>query len=170
MKPSNPEEPNARIERLEAALSRVHAQQARRQRHRTWLLVALVTIPTAAYASTLNVPFLFSNGTIANANEVNANFAAAEAAVDDNDSRIASIEAAGPLHGVVTVSNSGTGFRVAFCTIGTTVIGGGCSDNTGSGQLSHNNVSGNGWRCESRHYSNNSSLSVTATAICADSL
>ena len=48
MNSSNQHDLNARIERLEAELARVHAQRARRRRHRIWLLVALITIPAAA--------------------------------------------------------------------------------------------------------------------------
>ena len=40
----------------------------------------------------LNVPFTFTNGTVANATEVNANFTAVETAVNDNDTRISTLE------------------------------------------------------------------------------
>ena len=51
------------------------------------LVVALV-IPLAVAAGTVTVPNTFTNGTAADAGEVNANFDAVEASVNDNDSRI----------------------------------------------------------------------------------
>jgi hypothetical protein len=64
-------------------------------RRRAWtmsvLLVALA-IPLAAVASPITGLNTFSNGTTADANEVNANFDAVETAVNDNDSRITAVE------------------------------------------------------------------------------
>lgn len=51
------------------------------------LVVALV-IPLAVAAGTVTVPNTFTNGTAADADAVNENFDAVEAAVNDNDSRI----------------------------------------------------------------------------------
>ncbi len=54
-----------------------------------WTLGAVVIlIPLAAYAGTIGMPYTFTNGTIADADEVNANFGAVETAVNDNDGRI----------------------------------------------------------------------------------
>jgi hypothetical protein len=47
-----------------------------------------------ARTGTLTVPNTFTNGTVADADQVNANFAAAETAVNDNDSRITTALAA----------------------------------------------------------------------------
>jgi hypothetical protein len=52
------------------------------------LLLVLLAIPLVVAAGTLTTPFTFTNGTVADAGEVNANFGAVKAAVDDNDSRI----------------------------------------------------------------------------------
>jgi hypothetical protein len=56
-------------------------------------LAATVT-PTPAPAGEVTIPNTFQSGTPAVAAEVNANFSAVESAVDDNDSRIAALEAA----------------------------------------------------------------------------
>jgi len=53
----------------------------------------LVSATMAAYSSQVSVPNTFSNGTTADADEVNANFSALETAVNDNDTRIAALEA-----------------------------------------------------------------------------
>jgi hypothetical protein len=54
-----------------------------------WTLgAAIVVIPLAAYAGTIATPNTFTNGTVADAGEVNANFSAVETAVNDNDARI----------------------------------------------------------------------------------
>ena len=58
--------------------------------------MTILVVPLAAYASTLNVPYDFVNGTPANADEVNANFSAVESAVNDNHNRISTLESAPP--------------------------------------------------------------------------
>jgi hypothetical protein len=50
--------------------------------------VGLVLFSLAAFAGDVTIPNTFTAGTTAKAAEVNANFAAVEAAVDDNDARI----------------------------------------------------------------------------------
>ena len=58
------------------------------------LAAALVLIPfSAAYAGDVSIPNTFQSGTTAVASEVNANFTAVKTAVDDNNSRIAQLEA-----------------------------------------------------------------------------
>ena len=52
------------------------------------VLLLLLAIPLVVAAETLTVPNTFTNGTTAEADEVNANFAAVETAINDNDSRI----------------------------------------------------------------------------------
>jgi len=52
------------------------------------VVVVLLSIPLVVAAGTVTVPNTFENGTPADADEVNANFDAVEAAVNDNDSRI----------------------------------------------------------------------------------
>ncbi len=92
-----------RIATLEGKLARIEARRnavlARIRALNPWLRTAVfatvLAIPLAAYASSVSVPFLFVNGTLADADEVNANFAAVEAAVNDNDARIAIVEGIG---------------------------------------------------------------------------
>ena len=74
-----------RIEELEAIVSRLRPRSTPVWRQRLgralsslWarrlLVTALLAIPLATWAATLTVPYVFTNGTIADANEVNANF------------------------------------------------------------------------------------------------
>jgi len=107
-----------RIEELERtieALARSRGLVARARAAwlaQPWLRAAVgttaVLVPLAVYASTLSVPHSFVNGTIADAGEMNANFAAVEAAVNDNHSRISALESAPP-PGDITAVNAGTG-------------------------------------------------------------
>lgn len=57
---------------------------------RRLLSVVLVAFMASgnAYASSITIPNSFTNGTVADAGEVNANFTAVETGVDDNDLRI----------------------------------------------------------------------------------
>ena len=62
------------------------------------LIQALVTTVTLVYAgasvaSTLSIPNTFSSGATTSASDMNANFTAVKAAVDDNDTRITALEA-----------------------------------------------------------------------------
>ena len=61
--------------------------------HGFGLTLVLLAIPLAVAAGTLAVPNTFTNGTVADADEVNANFGSVKAAVDDNDSRITAAQA-----------------------------------------------------------------------------
>ena len=60
------------------------------------LTKTLVTMATLIYgasvASTLSIPNTFSSGAATNAAEMNANFSAVKAAVNDNDTRITALE------------------------------------------------------------------------------
>ncbi len=51
-------------------------------------MLVLLAIPLVVAAEPLTVPHTFTNGTSADANQVNANFDAVKTAVDDNDARI----------------------------------------------------------------------------------
>ena len=57
-------------------------------------LVAMATLiyASASVASTLSIPNTFSSGAATNAAEMNSNFSAVKAAVDDNDTRITALE------------------------------------------------------------------------------
>jgi hypothetical protein len=48
----------------------------------------LLLVPLAAYASHLVIPFTFTNGSVADATQVNANFSAVATALNDTDSRL----------------------------------------------------------------------------------
>ncbi|MCH2185950.1 tail fiber domain-containing protein [Myxococcota bacterium] len=71
------------------------------------LLVALV-IPIAVAAGTITIPHTFTNGTPANADEVNANFVAVKTGVDDNAADIATQAATLASQGPHTVPGTGS--------------------------------------------------------------
>ena len=58
------------------------------------LIVALIGINSDVWAGSVLVPYSFAGGTKAMASEVNSNFNALATEVNDNDSRIAALEAA----------------------------------------------------------------------------
>jgi hypothetical protein len=58
------------------------------------LVVALVAVPTMLFAGDLTLPNTFTNGTVADADAVNANFAAVETEVDGNAADIAALTTA----------------------------------------------------------------------------
>jgi hypothetical protein len=99
------------LERRIAELER--SARSPRRRLRVWLLEALAVLTVAAYASTLTVPNVFTNGTAADAAEVNANFDAVEAFVNASPTedgtgyvRIGDIQIA---FGTMTMTNPGGG-------------------------------------------------------------
>lgn len=101
---------------LLTALLLLGAVYTLRRRHWTLamtLSAIVLAIPLAAYAGSVVLPNVFTNGTTANAPEVNANFDALVAGVNDNDARI---DALSSLFGVNTsMASAGTG---AQCTLG----------------------------------------------------
>jgi hypothetical protein len=84
------------------------------------LLAAFLVVP-GAIASTVTIPHTFVGGTTALASEVNANFQAVKAAVDDNDARIAVLEDASVFGDVETLDS----FRGVVAADGTILSGGG---------------------------------------------
>jgi len=56
------------------------------------LIFTLIFTSSSAYATGVTIPNSFSSGTATSAAEMNANFDAVKAAVDDNDSRITTLE------------------------------------------------------------------------------
>ena len=56
------------------------------------LIFTLIITSSSAYATGVTIPNSFSSGTATSAAEMNANFDAVKAAVDDNDSRITTLE------------------------------------------------------------------------------
>ena len=67
-------------------------QLAARPLLRCGFLLALAMAPLAVYAAQVIGLTTFVNGTVADADEVNANFTAAATAVNDNDGRISTLE------------------------------------------------------------------------------
>lgn len=57
-------------------------------------LVCLALVPVTAYAAQISAPFAFVNGTVADANQVNANFDALVSESNDQDTRIGALETA----------------------------------------------------------------------------
>ena len=59
------------------------------------LFAVFVVIPLSAWAGSVALPNTFTNGTVADADEVNANFQALAVAVNDNDGRIGDLSVFG---------------------------------------------------------------------------
>ncbi len=59
---------------------------------KSFITLCLCTLTGLAQASTLNIPNTFTPNTPARASDVNANFSATKTAVDDNNSRLVSVE------------------------------------------------------------------------------
>ena len=91
------------------------------------LSLVLLVIPLAVAAGTVTVPNTFTNGTVADADEVNANFGAVKTAVDDNDGRITTLEGLQPLVScVVRTAGPTPALVMVACQSGETLTGGGC--------------------------------------------
>tara|TARA_B110000967_G_C18684160_1_gene459640 strand:+ start:290 stop:817 length:528 start_codon:yes stop_codon:yes gene_type:complete len=56
------------------------------------LIFTLIITCSSVFATNVTIPNSFSSGTATNAAQMNANFSAVKAAVDDNDSRISALE------------------------------------------------------------------------------
>jgi hypothetical protein len=97
---------------LLAAGAMVAIHRDRRAMAMTLLLLVSV-VPITAYASSVTLPYSFTNGTIAEAPEVNANFEAVKTSVDDNDGRIGLLEAKFGTNTSLAVAGTG-----GTCTLG----------------------------------------------------
>ena len=93
------------------------------------LIFTLIITSSSAYATGLTIPNAFSSGTTTSAAEMNANFTAVKSAVDDNDSRINTLESS-----VSAAASQFMGF-----SSGTTDGAGG---SIGMGNLCHTSFSG----------------------------
>lgn len=60
---------------------------------KTFVAIATLIYASASAASTLTIPKTFSSGAATSAAEMNSNFSAVKAAVDDNDTRITALQA-----------------------------------------------------------------------------
>lgn len=67
------------------------------------LVAATLTLPVAVVAAPITVPNTFSDGQVARAADVNANFSAVAAGVNAHDGRIAALESGGSVGGVALV-------------------------------------------------------------------
>ena len=74
------------------------------------LILTLIFTSSSAYATDVTIPNSFSSGTTTSAAEMNANFTAVKSAVDDNDSRITTLESSvsAPASQFMGFSSSGT--------------------------------------------------------------
>lgn len=97
-------------------------------------VVGMFALAVAAEASDVTIPNVFTTGTTASAAQVNLNFAAVEAAVDNNDARLDAIEGGGVTSAYITngtiatvdIANSAiTGTKVATDTLTATNIAAG---------------------------------------------
>ncbi len=157
---------------------------AMRRRHARWAVLALaalvLVVPIAADTDTLFGLIDFTNGTIADANDVNANFDAVETEVTDNANDIVRNTIAInnlALQGVVDrqmINNSGMCTILGLesvnvmCTGGRKVFGGGCSGDLAVVVSSSYPSSDFGWTCGFQ--CNASSSFINAWAICAKTL
>jgi len=68
----------------------------RRSRTRNLIIIAIMAagLPLAIYASSLTIPNTFASGAPLSSAAMNANFTAAKAAIDDNNTRIGTLETA----------------------------------------------------------------------------
>lgn len=152
---------------LETEFARLRTEIERsRARRRIAFMATLVLVPLGAWGSSVSVPYVFTNGTIADADEVNANLQALANAVNDNDARVSTLDTIGVLYGIASYDASGTGTATVSCPANRVLVGGGCTD-TGLGQLRTSAPSGNGWSCVNANYGNGAPEPVTATALCA---
>ncbi len=71
-------------------------------------MLLLLLVVVVALAGTATIPHSFVPGEVANANQVNENFTAVKAAIDDNDSRLMAAE-----------SPTRPGTMLAHCSLGT---------------------------------------------------
>ena len=115
---------------LAVMLSTAALWALRRRRTGLGLAVQLVLLamPLAMASGTVTLPNAFTNGTVADANEVNANFAAVKAAVDQNENRLAVLEGGSPAvrfedcgDGTVADHDTGLLWEKKTGTLGTSV-------------------------------------------------
>lgn len=100
----------------------------RRRRVRYGIALALLAVPAVAIAAPVAIPNDFVAGEVISASEMNANFSAVKASVDDNDARLTSLE--GGLNvGACTwrVNLDSTSEVIADCGPNLSVVSGSCS-------------------------------------------
>jgi hypothetical protein len=135
----------------------------------------VVTVPMVTYAAPVNAPNTFSADTIISSSEMNENFGALSAAINDNDGRITVLEAA-PVAGSCTwtVQNEGPNLSVDVdCPVGTFALTGACRSTTLGDQVRTSEpvpvsdggsaTAMTGWRCG---WNDNTSGTRATWALC----
>ena len=81
---------------------------------KTVVAIAALIFASASVASTLSIPNTFSSGGATSAAEMNSNFSAVKAAVDDNDTRITALESSSApvFQGFSAAADAKAGIRV----------------------------------------------------------
>lgn len=84
-----------------------------------------LAVPLVATAGPVAIPHQFVDGEVVSAQDFNDNFGALSEAVNDNDARLAVVEAAAP---TVTIRKSTGSYEraIAFCEADEVLMGGGC--------------------------------------------
>ncbi len=135
------------------------------------LSLVLLVIPLAVAAGTVSVPNTFVNGTVADADQVNANFSALATESNAQDARLLTLETSGiagysQVVANMTIPAGTTRNVVAVCPVGTRVIGGGYRIPATTIVLGNRPVSASQWAIEARAPTTGASF-VEAFAICA---
>jgi len=118
------------------------------------LIFTLIITCSSVFATTVTIPNSFSSGTATNAAQMNANFSAVKAAVDDNDSRITTLQssnnaAASQFMGFSSATPQGSSGLVTMSNACHNSFSGShmCStlEFAGAKMNSPSNLSGNAW-------------------------
>jgi len=118
------------------------------------LIFTLIITCSSVFATTVTIPNSFSSGTATNAAQMNANFTAVKAAIDDNDSRITTLQnsnnaAASQFMGFSSATPQGSSGLVTMSNACHNSFSGShmCStlEFAGAKMNSPSNLSGNAW-------------------------
>lgn len=112
---------------IELTLSNPFRRRTLRRRRRPYITaLALVFIPILAFASPVTVPNEFADGETISAAAFNENFSALETSANDNDTRIAALEAGPEVTVRKSTATSPRNVSIAFCEADEILTGGGC--------------------------------------------
>jgi hypothetical protein len=113
--------------KIEFTISNPLRRQALSPRRRPYITAAaLLFIPMLAFASPVTVPNEFADGEVISAEAFNENFNALETSVNDNDARMAALEAGPEVTVRKATATSPRNVSIAFCEADETLTGGGC--------------------------------------------
>ena len=99
---------------------------------------AAVVLPVVALAAPISIPHTFQAGDVISSAEVNANFAAVIAGVNDLDTRLTAVEGeTGSLSSCTWITNTGSSstWSLATCPAGSYAISGGCREQSANTTL-----------------------------------